>query len=436
MAYLEFEGAEKSPRIVRNKHDAGLFLPRRADKRADRRDSPRGARDRRDVLMRSESHKPPLTGLILAGGGARAAYQVGVLKAIADVAPAQARNPFPIICGTSAGAINGAALAIDAARFHYAVKRLVRVWQNFHVHHVFRADALGIAKSGAHWLTALLAGGLGRFNPHALLDREPLEQLLRRHMPCHLIQNSIDSGALRAFSVTAAGYTTAQSVTFYQGAPGIVPWKRARRVGLPTRITEHHLMASSAIPFLFRGVKLEREYFGDGSLRQIAPISPALHLGADRVLVIGVRHDLNGDGRRPISMGYPSLADLAGYVLDSIFLDALEADLERLRRINKTISLIPSHHLVEAKVTLRPVDVLVIAPSEDINRVAAQHARELPRTIRLLLRGLGAMKRRGSSLVSYLLFEEGYTRALIDLGYRDTMQRADEVRRFLGFDAV
>ncbi len=386
--------------------------------------------------MSSTNPQHPVTGLILAGGGARAAYQVGVLKAIADILPAGAPNPFPIICGTSAGAINGAALAIDATRFQYAVRRLTRVWQNFHVDHVFRSDALGIAKSGAHWLAALLAGGLGRFNPHALLDRAPLEQLLRRHMPCPLIQNAIDAGALRAFSVTAAAYTSGQSVTFFQGVAGIEPWTRARRVGIAARITQNHLMASSAIPFIFPGVKLGHEYFGDGSLRQVAPISPALHLGAERLLVIGVRQERNGDPVKTTSMGYPSLAELAGYVLDSIFLDGLDIDLERLTRVNKTIRLIPSHHLEEAQVSLRPVDVLVISPSEDMNRIAARHVMELPRPVRLLLRGLGAMKRRGSSLVSYVLFEEGYTRALIDLGYADTLKRKDEVLQFLGHGAA
>ena len=382
--------------------------------------------------MSSPNIHHPLVGLILAGGGARAAYQVGVLKAIADALPSGAPNPFPIICGTSAGAINGAALAIDAARFQYAVRRLARVWQHFHVDQVFRSDALGIAKSGMHWLAALLTGGLGRFNPHALLNCVPLEELLHRHMPCDLIQNSIDAGVLRAFSVTAAGYTSGQSVTFYQGVSGIEPWTRARRIGVAACITQDHLMASSAIPFIFRGVKLGREYFGDGSLRQIAPISPALHLGAERLLVIGVRQERNGEPVQSASMGYPSLAELAGYVLDSIFLDALEIDLERLTRVNNTIRLIPSHHLEEANVSLRPVEVLVISPSEDMNRIAAKHAMELPRPMRLLLRGLGAMKRRGSSLVSYVLFEEGYTRALIDLGYQDTLKRKDEVLRFLG----
>ncbi len=378
----------------------------------------------------------PRVGLILSGGGARAAYQIGVLKAVADLLPPGASCPFPIICGTSAGAINGAALAIDAARFRFAVRRLVRVWENFHVHHVFRADAVGIAKSGAHWLAAFLAGGLGRYNPHALLDRAPLLQLLQRHMPCEKIDASIRSGALRAFSVTAAGFTSGQSVTFYEGAPDIEPWTRARRIGIPGRITTEHLLASSAIPFVFPGIKLDREYFGDGSMRQIAPISPALHLGADRVLVIGVRRDLDADPQQRSSLGYPSLADVAGYVLDSIFLDALEADLERLRRINKTISLIPSHHLVENRMSLRPIEIFMIAPSEDINGIAGRFAKELPGPVRLLLRGLGALKRRGSSLTSYVLFEQGFTRALIDLGYKDTMARRDELLRFLSVPTV
>ncbi len=377
----------------------------------------------------------PKVGLILAGGGARAAYQVGVLKAISEFTPRKARNPFPIICGTSAGAINGAVLAVHANRFTLGVRRLVRVWRNFRVSHVFRDDALGIVKSGGHWLIAMMLGGLGRYNPYALLDREPLEALLKRHVPCEFIQDSIDSGALTAFSVTVAGYSSAQSVIFYQGMNGLAPWRRVRRIGVRTKITTDHLLASSAIPFVFNAVKLHREYFGDGSMRQNAPISPALHLGADRVMVIGVRRDDGPEPERIKTVGYPSLAQVAGFVLDSIFLDSLETDLERVKRINKTIGLIPSHHLEEHSVPLRPIDVLVISPSEDIQKIAERYVGELPWTIRLLLRGVGALNRNGSDLISYLLFEKGYCRELIALGYRDTMARKDEVKAFLGFDA-
>ena len=374
-------------------------------------------------------------GLILVGGGARAAYQVGVLRAISELWPRDAGNPFPVICGTSAGAINGAVLAIHASRFHLGVRRLSRIWRNFHVEQVFRADAWGLFRSSTHWLTALLLGGLGRYNPQALLDRTPLVTLLHRYVRCEYIQDAIDAGDLHAFSVTASGYTSGQSVSFYQSIPETEPWQRARRVGRPAFISTEHLMASSAIPFVFASIKIDDEFFGDGSVGQMAPISPALHLGADRVLVIGVREEQQRIVPPHHDSDYPSLAQIAGYVLDSIFLDALDADLERLQRINKTISLIPSHSLKEGNVSLRHVDALVISPSIDIEETAARYMHELPRSFRLLLRGVGAVNERGSSLVSYLLFEKGYCRALIKLGYDDTMARKEEVLDFLRAEA-
>lgn len=369
--------------------------------------------------------------MVLAGGGARAAYQVGVLKAIAELLPRGTPNPFPVLCGTSAGAINAAALAIYATRFHEGVRRLGYVWRNFTVHQVFRADPLGVFANGLRWIAAMMLGGLGRRNPQALLDRAPLRQLLQQTMPCERIQDAIEAGALHALSVTASGYSSGLSVTFFQGAASLAPWRRARRIGSKANITIDHLMASSAIPFVFSAVKINREYFGDGSMRQIAPISPALHLGSERVLVVGVRHDNADTGNRIETEDYPPLAQIAGHVLNSIFLDSLEADLERLQRINKTISLISADQLREGGLTLRKVDVLVVSPSEDLDKIAARHAHHLPRSIQFLLRGLGAFNREGSNLVSYLLFEKPYCRELIDLGYRDAMQRREEILRFL-----
>jgi len=373
----------------------------------------------------------PRVGLILAGGGARAAYQVGVLKAVAEMLPRETPNPFPVLCGTSAGAINATTLAIYATRFHEGVRRLNFVWRNFKVNQVFRADAPGVFTNGIRWLAALVLGGLGRSNPRALLDRTPLRRLLYRTMPFARIQESIDAGALHALSITASGYSSGHSVSFFQGVSSLATWRRARRIGSEANITLDHLMASSAIPFLFEAVKINREYFGDGSMRQNAPISPALHLGAERVLVIGVRHEGETLPGRTAAEDYPSLAKIVGHVLNSIFLDSLEADIERLQRINKTISLIPSHHLRESGVTLRNVDVLVVSPSEDLEKIAARHAHHLPRSIRFLLRGLGAFNRQSSTLVSYLLFEKPFCRELIDLGYRDAMHRKEEILRFL-----
>ena len=373
----------------------------------------------------------PIVGLVMGGGGARAAYQVGVLKAIAEMLPDGGPNPFPVLCGTSAGAINATALAIYARRFHTGVRRLNYVWRNFEVNQVYRADGRGLVANGLRWLGALLLGGLGRRNPRALLDRAPLRELLEARLPCREIQASIDAGALRALSITCSGYNSGQSVSFYQGVDTLAPWKRARRVGAAASITLDHLMASSAIPFVFAAEPINREYFGDGSMRQVAPISPALHLGAERVLIIGVRHEAPPASVRPPAPEYPSLAQIAGHVLNSIFLDSLEADIERLQRINKTVSLIPSEYLQEHGVTLRKVDVLVISPSEDLEKIAARYVECLPRAVRWLLRGLGAYNRSGSNLVSYLLFEKPYCRALIALGYADAMVRRREILDFL-----
>ena len=378
---------------------------------------------------------PPQIGLILSGGGARAAYQVGVLKAISGLLPRDAVNPFSIICGTSAGAINAAVLAVYARCFREGVKRLSLVWKRFRADMVYRADPRGILRSSAHWFAAMLLGGLGRYNPTSLLDSRPLEQLLRRYIPCERIQESIDSGALRALCVTASGYTTGQAVSFFQGTADLEIWRRARRVGSAAKISIEHLMASAAIPLVFPAVKVNREYFGDGSMGQLAPISPALHLGADRVLVIGVRMPNELEEPRQRAESYPSLAEVAGHLLNSIFLESLDADLERLQRINRTISLITAEERERAKLPLRPVDVLVVSPSEDLGEIAQTYARHLPRPVRFLLRGLGVRNSSGTSLLSYLLFEKPYCRRLIALGYADTMQRKAEVLKFLGVES-
>jgi NTE family protein len=375
----------------------------------------------------------PKTALILSGGGARAAYQVGVLKAIAHMLPARAANPFPIICGTSAGAINSAALAAYAQNFRRGVRRLVAIWDNFRVDQVFRADARGVVASGARWLAAMMFAGIGRFNPASLFDRAPLRELLARHLPLEGIQAAIDAGALRALSVTASGYTSGESISFFQGAPALAGWRRARRVGVAAELTVDHLMASSAIPFLFAAERINREFFGDGSMRQIAPISPALQLGAERILVVGVRQSGSTPRIREDDGAYPPLARIAGHVLNTIFLDTLEVDLERLEHINRIIGLIPSQQLREHGTTLRRVDALMISPSQDLGLLAGKHQHRLPRPVRWLLRGVGALREQGSDLVSYLLFEQAYCRELIELGFADTLARRDEILAFLGY---
>jgi NTE family protein len=373
------------------------------------------------------SRDTPRAGLVLTGGGARAAYQVGVVKAVRDILGNPVRNPFPILAGTSAGGINAATLAVFADDFTRAVGSLLEVWENMHCHHIYRTDVPSIMKSGARWLSAMML--ISRQNPVALLDNEPLRQMLEHNLPFERIQAHIDSGVLYAVSITASGYTTGQSVSFFQGGPQLQGWERNQRIGAAVTLKCDYLLASAALPFIFPAIKVHREYFGDGSMRQLAPISPALHLGADRVLVVGTGRQVQDESRARSNV-YPSLAQVAGHALNSIFLDSLSVDLERLERINRTVSLIPPEKLANSGSQLRPVKVLFISPSQPLERIAARFVHELPRTVRFLLRPTGALSRSGSNLASYLLFEEPFTRALIDLGYQDTTERERDVREF------
>ncbi|MCW8922118.1 MAG: patatin-like phospholipase family protein, partial [Gammaproteobacteria bacterium] len=305
---------------------------------------------------------------------------------------------------------------------------------NFHVHQVFRSDLIGIIKSGSGWWLSVIMGGLGKHNPASFLDRAPLRKLLEKYLPCERIKTSIEAGVIESIGITASAYGAGRSVIFYHSSASIKPWVRERRIARASEITIEHLMASSAIPFVFTAIRLGNDYYGDGTMRQIAPLSPAVHMGAEKILVIGVTN------RRPESEetdeppGYPSLAKVGGHILNSIFIDSLETDLERLRRINRTIHHIPSQHLSQYDLNLRRIDATVITPSEDLQELSYKHVMELPRTIRFFLRGIGALNNNGGSLLSYLLFEKSYCRELINLGYKDAMQRKDELISFLEID--
>ncbi|MDP3539937.1 MAG: patatin-like phospholipase family protein [Azonexus sp.] len=374
--------------------------------------------------------KAPGTALILTGGGARAAYQVGVLLAVAKLSSNPRHNPFPILCGTSAGAINAASIACLADNFGKAVARIAEVWRNMRAHHIYRADALGIGLSGARWISLLMAGWMVRNPPRSLLDNSPLRELLSRHLDFKGIERSISRGALHAVSISASGYESGESISFFQAHPSAQPWRRVQRLGIRSPIGVDHLVASSAIPFIFPATRIHREYFGDGSMRQLAPISPAIHLGAERVLIVGASRKNEHQDRQLVD-AHPSLAQIAGHALSSIFLDGLAVDIERMQRINQTLSAIPNEIREHSGIPLRPIKTLVIAPSERLDRIAADHASALPWPVRALLRGVGAMNHHGGALTSYLLFEKPYTRALIDLGYADTMARSVEVGDFL-----
>ncbi|MGI4719851.1 MAG: patatin-like phospholipase family protein [Janthinobacterium lividum] len=380
------------------------------------------------------------TGLVLTGGGARAAYQAGVMHAIArildDAGRPALRSPFQVICGTSAGALNATALACRADNFGSAVRGLLNVWEGVAAHQVYRADSLAVLRSGARWLSLLSFGWLLRkwhaAPPQSLLDNTPLAGLLHRTLDLPRLDAALADGVLDALAITASSYSSGHHITFYQAAREIAPWMRHQRMALSTQISVEHLLASSAIPFIFPAVPLylagRREYCGDGSMRQLAPIAPAIHLGATRVLVVGAGRmsepapDANPNG------GYPSLAQIAGHALSSIFLDSLAADIERLERVNQTLAGVTP--AARAALPLKHVELLVIAPSERLDDIAARHVHSLPAPVRTLLGGIGALESRGAALASYLLFEGGYTRELIRLGERDTLARRDDVLAF------
>ena len=397
-------------------------------------------------------HETPLTALVLSGGGARAAYQVGVLRALVRIRRsalgpmARLRNPFGVICGTSAGAINAAALACQADRFEAAVEVVAQVWRQFRAEQVYRADSLGVIRSGAQWLSMLSLGWAiarwRRARPRSLLDNTPLAGLLQRLVPLQRLPFMLQQGHLQALAVSASSYSSGEHYTFYDSAQPVEPWQRSQRVAMPARLTQEHLLASSAIPFVFPATRIDSAgdggWFGDGSMRQTAPLSPAIHLGAQRLFIVGVGRMQDSGGRTQTDGGYPNLAQIAGHAMSSIFLDALAVDIERLRRINRTLALLPESALADT--ALRPLETLVIAPSKRLDEIAARHLGDLPAPVRGLLRGVGVGGRgqqaRGATLASYLLFEAPYTQELMALGEADTDARRDEVLRFFAWDTA
>ncbi len=394
-------------------------------------------------------HDTPLTGLVLGGGGARAAYQVGVLQALSRLrrealgSAAGHRNPFGVICGTSAGAINAASLACRADSFETAVEQVAEVWRDFSAEQVYRADSIGVLRTGARWLTMLSVGWIiarwRRMPPRSLLDNTPLAGLLQRLVPLERLPNLFTQRHLHALAVTASSYTSGEHFTFYDSAAPIAPWQRSQRIAAPMALRHEHLLASSAIPFVFPATPLAWEeqagWFGDGSMRQTAPLSSAIHLGAQRLVIIGAGRMHEPAGRTPPSSSYPTLAQIAGHAMSSIFLDALAVDIERMQRINRTLALLPEAARIATP--LKQIDALVIAPSQRLDDIAARHIGSLPAPVRALLRGVGVAGRgqraSGAALASYLLFEAPYTQELMALGEADTLARRDDVRRFFGW---
>ncbi len=388
-----------------------------------------------------------ITALVLTGGGARAAYQVGVLKAVARLRRemhAPRGNPFHVIVGTSAGAINAAALASHADQFDMAVAKIANVWKDLRAERVYRADSFGVINTGAKWLTMLTAGwAFSRWRKakaRSLLDNTPLRSLLDEMVHLQRLPQVMHDGHLRSLAITASSYSSGDHVTFFESVDDVEPWTRQHRTSVRGRIGIEHLMASSAIPFVFPAMPLhfegQTEWFGDGSMRQSAPISPAVHLGAQRVLIVGAGRMQEPLGRRrAMDDEAPNLAQIGGHALSSIFLDSLATDIERLTRINKTLALLTPE--ARARTPLRPIDTLVIAPTLRLDDLAASRLQALPVPVRALLRAVGVegegRDARGAALASYLLFEVGYTKMLMMLGEADTLARRAEVAAFFGW---
>lgn len=384
-------------------------------------------------MTNKELQHPTHNALILGGGGARAAYQVGVLKAVAEIVPEGQANPFSIFSGTSAGSINTVALASNADDFHLGVNKLLAVWSQFRLGQVFRADGWSLSKRIAAWVWSHIGFGKWHKGPASLLDNQPLRQLLGEYIDFQKIDRYIDNRQLHAYCLTACSYSSGESTTFFDGQPELENWRRTHREGRRSEMSIDHLMASAAIPVVFPSIQIGDEHFGDGSMRQVSPISPAVHLGADKILIIGLRME-SKLGLRKRSERRPSLGQISGYILDTLFLNSLYADVERLERVNRLVSLSATD--LDRNEPLKFIEHLIISPSEDIAEIAVKHYRKLPKAFRIALTFLGLNRGNSRRFMSYLMFIEPFCQELIELGYNDAMRQRREVEMFLGLECT
>ncbi len=370
--------------------------------------------------------------LVLSGGGARGAYQVGVLKAVGELVRDNGlSNPFEIFCGVSAGAINAAYLAATCEDLSKGTEALTDLWTSLSSDQVFKTDMLSLGKTGLQWMGELSFGGATSGSPgKSLLDTAPLLHLLKKNLNFAGIQKNLDAEKFHALAITALEYQTSETITFVQGKADLPTWRKPRRHSERAEIQAAHIMASSAIPLLFPPAAVEQRFFGDGCVRNLSPLSPALYLGASELLVIGVRmqNELTPPHNPLLSAKAPSVARVGNVILNSVLLDGIEVDVDRLLRINEFIRRVPEN--LRANLNFRPVDSLFITPSEDIGKIASEMASRLPRLIRYLLKGLGPLN-EASEIVSYLLFERDFTLKLIEMGYLDGMKQKKQLLKFL-----
>jgi NTE family protein len=374
-------------------------------------------------------------GLVLTGGGARAAYQVGALRALAEIRGA-GPSPFRVFAGVSAGAINATSIAAGADNFEVATERLSEIWRGLSPDRVYRTDARGLLLIGSRWIKDLSAGGiLGSSRINYLLDTAPLKELLEETLPVSRLGHLYRSNLVRGVAISTTSYATGLAVSFFDGAKDIQPWFRRTRIGVRERLRLNHVLASAAIPIFFPPVNIKGLFYGDGCVRMNAPLSPAIHLGAERILAVGVQAvpsvDLPPERARAPRREWLPPSEIAGVLLNAVFLDSLEADVERLERVNQTMSFIPPDHHGTATQPLRAIPTLVLRPSQDLGTLAADQYDRFPRMLRYLLKGIGATGETGSDLLSYLAFEPEYVNRLMDLGYKDTIRRRVEVEAFL-----
>lgn len=367
-------------------------------------------------------------GLVFSGGGARAAYQIGILRTIGRRAP---DVDIQVITGVSAGAINATFLAGFEGDLKTAIDTLSEQWCSLCTGRIFRASFPALVSNAVRVALKLASGGAALApKVHGLVDTEPLRSFLCRVVNRSGIARNLEAGRLHAAAVSATSYHTGQTVTFVQGAPGIPMWERVRRRAVRAELTIDHVMASTAIPIFFPARPIGTEYYGDGSIRQSHPMAPAVHLGASRILAISSRHGPSGrQAREPVVSGYPPAAQVIGLLLNSIFLDNLDSDAERLKRINLLVSRVP-----ESKRWLlaqREIKLLVLRPSRDLGLLAGEFEHLMPRSLHYLVRGLGSRDVRTSDLVSYLLFETDYVSRLIHLGEKDAERQWLRIERFL-----